>query len=259
MCCAAVQALYCSSACCQAACTSSSTAAATAAPQQTPPPSDRTAATAAACCAEHAPGGVECGKPWLRLLPEKAVLAGRCLRVRAQAAAAAADAAAVSDGCGQRDSCRQQQQQLPQCQWQELCEQQRELHLGVLRATLLDSLAYHARDSSSAGDDNSSQTGSQQQQTQTEQHIEQLTLASIVSCVHAEAAADRTAPSRAQHGTAGTNSPAAVLKCLQQLVANGIAIKPFLSSGPGDRWGLGLYPVTAAVLNHSCNPNCSVR
>ena len=45
----------------------------------------------------------------------------------------------------------------------------------------------------------------------------------------------------------------------QQLVANGIAIRPFLSSVPEDRLGLGLYPVTAAVLNHSCDPNCSIR
>jgi hypothetical protein len=80
-----------------------------------------------------------------------------------------------------------------------------------------------------------------------------------VSCIHAEAAVDRAPPSTARHSTAGTNSAAAVLKCLQQLVANGIAIRPFLSSGPEDRLGLGLYPVTAAVLNHSCDPNCSVR
>jgi hypothetical protein len=105
----------------------------------------------------------------------------------------------------------------------------------------------------------------QQQEQQQQQELEQLTLACVISSIHATtdssstAAAAATTPSSPQRHAAQPASAAVVLKVLQQLVANGIAIKPFLSSGPEDRWGLGLYPVTAAVVNHDCNPNCSIR
>lgn len=97
----------------------------------------------------------------------------------------------------------------------------------------------------------------------------------LVSQIHTQAAGKEPTTSAASRPAAGSQpgtppSPptapvalaadsGAVLKLLQQLVANGIAIKPFLSSGPEDRWGLGLYPVTAAVVNHDCDPNCSIR
>lgn len=52
--------------------------------------------------------------------------------------------------------------------------------------------------------------------------------------------------------------PASYLKCLGQIVLNGIAIRPLLSGSAADRRGLGLYPVTA-LFNHNCNPNCIIR
>jgi hypothetical protein len=169
---------------------------------------------------------------------------------------------------------------MPQ-QWQELCAQQQRLQVDVLAATLLDSLARHpsprpVTSSSSSrmkpSESEAVRTQQQQQQQQQQQEVEQLVLASLVSQIHAQAAdkqhttsAGRNPASSSQHhpprpaAAAPAANPAAVLKVLQQLVANGIAIKPFLSSGPGDRWGLGLYPVTAAVVNHNCDPNCSIR
>lgn len=242
-----LQARYCSARCRQAAGSTSSSMAHT---PSSASGSSKAAAAPTACCAEHMKGGLECGKPWTRLLPEEAVLASRCLSAAAAAKAAAAAATSAdtnnssAGSCGGGDNSRtqaashaQQQQQLPPQQWQQLCEQQKQLHTEVLRASLLDSLAHHTSTRQDDGD------------------AEQLTLACVVSCLHAAAAASK--PSVVP--SPPPLQPQAVLQCLQQLVANGIAIKPFLSSGPDDRLGFGLYPVTAAVLNHDCNPNCSIR
>lgn len=241
------------------------TATATAAPA--PTASVAAGLQAGISCAEHAPGGLECGRPWVRLLREEAVLASRCLRARA--AAAAVVAPAVESGAAEAE------QQLPQ-QWQELCRQQQQLQLDVLSATLLDSLVYHPSPRTISCSSRLKATETEAVRIQQQQEVEQLVLATLVFQVHAQAAdkqrttsaASKAAPSSRHCESAPAAAvaaappaadPAAVLKVLQQLVANGIAIKPFLSSGPEDRWGLGLYPVTAAVVNHSCDPNCSIR
>jgi hypothetical protein len=181
--------------------------------------------------------------------------------------------AAESDPAGK-------EQHMPQ-QWQELCAQQQQLQVDVLAATLLDSLAYHQSPlpvSSSSSRMKATDLEYVTMQQQQQQAVDQLVLASLVSRIHAQgadkqpttAAASKLGASR-RHGTHPSSStaqtavaapaadPASVLKVLQQLVANGIAIKPFLSSGPEDRRGLGLYRVTAAVVNHDCDPNCSIR
>lgn len=258
-----MQAPYCSSACQQAACSSSSShliATGTAKPSTLTEPGQH---AAAAICAEHAARGIECGRPWTRLLPEEAVLASRCVRARTAAANIAASlpqaqAAAIADGV----SCLADTQHMPQ-EWHGVCQQQDKLHLEVLRATLLDSLVYHPSNACNSSGGSAQQSADQPRQMQQQQQSEQVALACIVSQIHASAA-PVTAYSTAaepQHSMSAPTaaSPATVLKCLQQLAANGIAIKPFLSAGPGDRWGLGLYPVTAAVVNHDCDPNCSIR
>jgi hypothetical protein len=149
----------------------------------------------------------------------------------------------------------------------------------VLAATLLDSLVCHPLPMSvSSSRMKATDLESLRMQQQQQQAVEQLVLASLVSQVHAQAAdkqpttaAESRLGASSQHGphtssstaptavAAPTADPASVLKVLQQLVANGTAIKPFLSSGAEDRWGLGLYPVMSAVVNHSCDPNCSIR
>jgi hypothetical protein len=178
----------------------------------------------------------------------------------AGAATSAAPASAAPATAVGSDDCSGQQ--VPQ-QCENLCAQQQELHMEVLRASLLDSLTYHQADPLSA----SSSSSSSYQSLSAQDSIEQLALASIVAHIHTDSipsAVQDSAATKRQRSFAGTAAAArgdsvAVLRCLQQLVANGIAIKPFLSAGPDDRWGLGLYPVTAAVVNHNCEPNCSIR
>jgi hypothetical protein len=66
--------------------------------------------------------------------------------------------------------------------------------------------------------------------------------------------------SAAVAGVGGASpSPGELLVLLSQLQANGIAVRPLLSSSTVDRLGLGLYPLTAAVVNHSCDPTCELR
>lgn len=255
-----LQALFCTSACHSAACRSSSNGNAS-----------QPTAQHHVHCAEHGAGGLECGRPWTRLLPEEAVLASRCLRAQAAATAVAAASPALTDrpAAASGSDSDSGGQQLPQ-QWQKLCAQQQELQMEVLRASLLDSLAYHPAEPLSATS-SAATSGSSSQSLSSQDSIEQLALASIVAHIHTvsvlPAAADsaatgcRRSAAAAAPGAAAASggNAAAVLRCLQQLVANGIAIKPFLSAGPNDRWGLGLYPVTAAVVNHDCDPNCSIR
>jgi hypothetical protein len=102
--------------------------------------------------------------------------------------------------------------------------------------------------------------------SQREQLLEALLLAHVVSDIRL-AAAEENASSGSSSSNTATPSPsaaaaAAVLSTLGQLVLNGIAIKPLLagggSSSGGSRQGLGLFPV-AALFNHSCDPNCSIR
>jgi hypothetical protein len=157
---------------------------------------------------------------------------------------------------------------------QDLSTQQQEMHVEALRASLLDSLVCHTAEGLSTT--SSAIISSSRQSLSSLDSKLQLALASIVAHIHTESAlsavkdcaateqqcsAAGTAPGTAAAAAAAAagGDAAAVLRCLQQLVANGIAIKPFLSAGPEDRWGLGLYPVTAAVVNHNCDPNCSLR
>jgi hypothetical protein len=158
-------------------------------------------------------------------------------------------------------------QELNLGQQQQQHEMQQQRDVQALRAALLDSLACHSivtHSSSQGVGQLAGSTAARLQQQQQQQELEQLTLACMISSIHATIL-DRDSSTTAAAAAASTQrssqpaSPAAVLKCLQQLVANGIAIKPFLSSSPEDRWGLGLYPVTAAVVNHDCDPNCSIR
>jgi hypothetical protein len=46
---------------------------------------------------------------------------------------------------------------------------------------------------------------------------------------------------------------------LGRAAACGMAVRPDRYGGEGERLGLGLYPLAAATLNHSCDPNCSIR
>lgn len=242
------QAVYCSAACAEAAGSTGSTTGSSSQQQHS-------------CVGEHAAGGLECGRPWTRLLPEQAVLASRCLRA-SQASAAAGGGDGGSGGGGE---------QTPPQQWQQLCQLQHQLHLQAVRATLLDSLAAVSHTISSSNASPRQQRHSQQQQQQQEEDLEQLAIASVVSHIHqhqhspagqtlagAAAPASKLAKSRLSAAAAAVTF-GAVRTCLQQLDCNGIAVKPFLSSGPEDRRGLGLYPVVAAVVNHNCDPNCSIR
>lgn len=49
------------------------------------------------------------------------------------------------------------------------------------------------------------------------------------------------------------------LVALGRVAVCGVALRPDRSGRRGDWWGLGMYPLTAAVVNHSCDPNCTIR
>ncbi|KAF6264333.1 hypothetical protein COO60DRAFT_1698379 [Scenedesmus sp. NREL 46B-D3] len=210
------------------------------------------------CPAGHQPGGLECGRPWPRLLPEHARLASRCLA-----------AAAAAAGCG---SSGEQQQQHQQHQQSELVSQQQ---VQRLKVQLLGSLqqSWWSGDASSfkqplgcsseAGQGSASSSSSSDK----EQLLEALLLSHLMSDIQQAATASSQHNSSSGGGGGSSNNTAwssveAMLKSLGQLVLNGIAVRPLLaSSGTGDasgRQGLGLFAATA-LLNHSCDPNCSIR
>lgn len=54
-----------------------------------------------------------------------------------------------------------------------------------------------------------------------------------------------------------TPDAAALLKAMQQVAVNGIAVVPSARRSEQDRLGLAVYPV-ASLLNHSCVPNTSL-
>uniref|UniRef100_A0A383VC07 SET domain-containing protein n=1 Tax=Tetradesmus obliquus TaxID=3088 RepID=A0A383VC07_TETOB len=205
----------------------------------------------ATCPGGHQPGGPECGRPWARLLPEHARLASRCV------------AAAAAVRCKQGQQQQQQQQGV-------LSEQQ----VQQLRAELLSSLqqSWWAGDAASfkqprggSRAEAAADNGSSSSSSSREQLLEALLLSHLLSDIYQAAAANTqrngSSSSSSSSSSEATSNPAALLKCLGQVVLNGVAIRPLLaggSSADSGRQGLALYPA-AALLNHSCDPNCSIR
>lgn len=95
-----------------------------------------------------------------------------------------------------------------------------------------------------------------------EQLLEQLLMANLVADVHAHCHAGSSSSSSKGDAAAPAAtvqpSPAELLCWQRRLVLNGVALQPLLSGSFMHRQGLGLYPV-AALLNHGCDSNCSIR
>lgn len=179
----------------------------------------------------HQPQSSECAVPWPRVLPEDAVLAVRMAVLQA------------------RLEHQQPQVQL-QAQAQGLCEMQAPVQ--SLPLALLQQLEDHLDGHASTDP--------------------QLVLA---WCVQATLAADaytqcagraragaggsETGPGKAAgSGSATAVSERDVLRWLARITVNGVALKGAASGGSADRWGLALFPA-AALLNHSCDPNVTLR
>jgi hypothetical protein len=214
--------------------------------------------------------GGECGQPWPLLVPPEAWLAARLVAARRTARGGAGppvgaptDGATAQEGghaaAGGGEGTEGQQQGLTEALVASLPTQpwiRRALGpaLGG-RGTAAAECAGGAGASGAAGE-----------------RLRQVALACLLAGVQQQAGAAGGPDAAGGGGGAGRKGaaggrpagPAAAaaaeaLAALGVAAACGVAARPDSCGGPGDWRGLALYPLTAAVVNHSCDPNCSIR
>jgi len=189
------------------------------------------AADAAVHCGSEAGGGaaglVECGRPWPVLVPVEGWLAARMVVLQ-----------------------QQQQQQQQQGRGGD------DVAKAAASASLVDSLP-EQRFSGGAADPVAVGGGE-------DDMLHQVVIACLIGGVSQQQQQPHlTSTTTSSSSSTGMTPPVAVaaaaFQALRRVVVCGVALRPNQSAGAADWLGLGLYPLTAAVVNHSCDPNCSVR
>jgi hypothetical protein len=215
------------------------------------------AACRAAAAGDHAP---ECGRPWPLLVPPEAWLTARLARRRAMAACGG-DSCSVGDSGGGEAAGGEPEGgplldalvgSLPTQFW--------------IADTLGPAAAAGGRGGGSPKAAAADAAGVIEEEA--EERLRQVALACLLAGVQAQVAADDSSssgggpgsPPAAEGGGSGTGfTPADALRARGVVAACGVAARPDRAAGAGDWRGLGVYPLTAAVVNHSCDPNCSLR